>query len=118
MKNQKILNKLYNRLLFIASDARDMGIPSSRLSYYVKIHQIERIGRGVYRSVSQKNIDTDFQWEDLVITAKSVPKSVICLISALAIYKLTDEIQRTYWIAIPHTSRAPNGILSLGVITT
>ena len=32
----------------------------------------------------------------------SVSVGVICLISALAIYEITDEIPRQYWIAIPH----------------
>jgi len=32
---------------------------------------------------------------------------VVCLISALAIYELTDEIPRQFWIAVPHDSREP-----------
>jgi predicted transcriptional regulator of viral defense system len=100
------LGKLASKPLFSARDARRAGIHPSRLSYYVKIHLLERIGRGVYRAVDSE-VDVDFQWEDLVLIAQSVPKGVVCLISALALYELTDEIPRLYWIAIPHATTAP-----------
>lgn len=40
-------------------------------------------------------------------TAQSIPKGIICLISALNYYGLTQEIQRQFWIAVPHASKAP-----------
>ena len=49
----------------------------------------------------------DFEWEDLVLTALSIPNGVICLISALCYYGLTDEIMREFWIAVPHSTTAP-----------
>lgn len=105
-KDHHVLQKLLEKPLFYASEARKLGIHPSRLSYYVKINLIERIARGVYRGVNS-TVKTDFQWEDLVITANSVPDGVVCLISALAIYELTDEIPRKHWIAIPHATTAP-----------
>jgi predicted transcriptional regulator of viral defense system len=100
------LGKLASKPLFSARDARRAGIHPSRLSYYVKIHLLERIGRGFYRGVDSE-VHVDFQWEDLVLIAQSVPKGVVCLISALALYELTDEIPRVHWIAIPHITTAP-----------
>lgn len=76
------------------------------MSYYVKTHRIERIGHGVYRGV-ESTIAVDFQWEDLIIMAKSIPQGVICLISALALYELTEEMPREHWIAVPHSTTAP-----------
>jgi predicted transcriptional regulator of viral defense system len=38
---------------------------------------------------------------------ESIPNGKVCLISALAIYELTDEIPRRHWIAIPHRQFAP-----------
>lgn len=57
-----------------------------------------------------KDIDFDsaFEWEDLAITALSIPNGVICLISALGYYGLTDEIMREFWIAIPHATTSPS----------
>jgi predicted transcriptional regulator of viral defense system len=100
------LQDLFSRPVFCASEARGAGVHPSRLSYYVKINRIERIGHGVYRGVDS-SIDADFQWEDLIIIAKSIPKGVVCLISALEIYELTDAIPREHWIAVPHTTTAP-----------
>lgn len=101
-----ILKKLAAQPLFTAEEAFKAGISPSRLSYYVTKNIIERIGRGVYRGVNS-TIDVDPQWESLVLTAKSVTNGVICLVSALAIYQLTDELPRAYWIAIPHGTTAP-----------
>lgn len=100
------LKNLTERALFSAHDARVLGISPSRLSYYVKKKIIERVGRGVYRGVDSA-VDVDFQWEDLVLIAKSVSSGVVCLISALALYELTDEIPRAHWIAIPHATTSP-----------
>lgn len=67
---------------------------------------IERVDRGVYRS-SDQDLDVDFRYEDLVLVSKSIPDGMICLISALTLYELTDEISRDHWIAVSHSSRAP-----------
>jgi predicted transcriptional regulator of viral defense system len=49
----------------------------------------------------------DFQWQDLVLTANSIPTGVICLVSALNIYGLIDDIPRQHWIAVPNQTTAP-----------
>lgn len=100
------LGYLLKKPVFLASEARDMGVHPSKLSYYVKRNYLERIGRGAYRS-TQIEYPMDWPWEELVILAKSVPKSVVCLVSALAIYELTDEIPRVCWLAIPHATSVP-----------
>lgn len=102
----KKLKKLLKKPLFRAADARKAGVHPALLSYYVKKGLIERIDRGVYRGTASQ-MDIEFQWEDLVLTAKSVPEGVVCLISALALYDLTDEIPRAHWIAVPHAKTIP-----------
>lgn len=104
--HDKKLKGLIFKPLFSAAEARQAGIHPSLLSYYVKIKLIVRIGRGVYRNPTIP-VNTDFQWEDLVLTTQSVPNGVVCLISALTLYDLTDEIPRAHWIAIPHATTAP-----------
>jgi predicted transcriptional regulator of viral defense system len=97
---------LLEKPVFTAAEARSLGISPSRLSYYVKINLIERVAHGVYRGVNAE-VDADFQWEELIVTANSVPNGVVCLISALAIYEMTDEIPRKIWLAIPHATSVP-----------
>lgn len=41
----------------------------------------------------------------ITTTDARIPNGTICLVSALAYYGLTQEIQRQYWIAIPHEAR-------------
>jgi predicted transcriptional regulator of viral defense system len=106
LSNELTLKDLFNRPVFYAAEAREAGIHPSRLSYYVKTNRIERIGHGVYRGV-ESSVDADFQWEDLIIIAKSIPQGVVCLTSALALYELTDEMPREYWIAVSHSTTAP-----------
>jgi predicted transcriptional regulator of viral defense system len=72
----------------------------------VKKGLIERISHGVYKSTSVEP-SADFQWQDLILTARSITNGVICLISALSIYQLTDEIPRAHWIAVPNSTTAP-----------
>lgn len=106
MKNVSLLKQLFQKAVFTAGDARQLGIHPSRLSYYVKTKRLERIGHGVYRSV-ESPIEAAFQWEDLIVTAASIPQGVVCLISALIIYQFTDEMPREHWIAVSHATTAP-----------
>lgn len=109
MKSSKyvtILRALIKQPIFGAKEARSAGIPSRMLSYFCQKGVIERVGRGIYKGV-QTNLDIDFEWEDLASVAMSIPNGVICLISALCYYHLTDQIMREFWIAVPHTSKSP-----------
>ena len=106
LSNEHTLKDLFERPVFSAVEAREAGIHPSRLSYYVKTNRIERIGHGVYRGV-ESSVDVDFQWEDLIIIAKSIPQGIVCLTSALALYELTDEMPREHWIAVSHSTTAP-----------
>lgn len=106
LKNENTLKCLFAKPVFYAAEAREAGIHPSRLSYYVKTHRIERLGHGVYRGV-ESFVDADFQWEDLIVIVKSIPQGIVCLTSALAVYKLTDEMPREHWIAVPHSTTVP-----------
>ncbi len=89
-----------NHSSFTSKEAKRFGISPSHIAYYIKIGEVERVSRGVYRSL-KKESSIPTPWEGLVITAKSIPKGVICLISALQIYELTDEFASEHWIAVP-----------------
>lgn len=104
MEPKKILNKLLKRSTFTTRDATALGMGSSALAYYVKLGVVERISRGVYRNPKIES-SAPFEWQDLLEIAQSIPNGTICLISALAYYELTLEIQREFWVAIPHEVR-------------
>ena len=104
MELRKQLNKLLKKPFFTAKDAKKLGVSSSLLAYYIRLGVIERVSRGVYRN-PEKEITAPFEWQDLLETAQSIPNGTICLVSALSYYGLTQEIQRQFWIAIPHEAR-------------
>lgn len=105
-KYDEIIKTLAKKAVFTTEEARDAGIPSRMLAYFCKKGLIERMSRGIYKGgIAQ--LDIDFRWEDLSLVAMSIPNGVICLISALCYYGLTDQIMREFWIAVPHASKSP-----------
>ncbi|MBA3721673.1 MAG: type IV toxin-antitoxin system AbiEi family antitoxin domain-containing protein [Parachlamydiaceae bacterium] len=105
-KYQKRLEQFIDVPLFTAFEAEEQGIPRHALAYLVKRGTLERIYPGAYR-FSQYEPEVEFQWENLALIAVSIPHGVICLISALCYYDLTDQIMREVWIAVPHESHPP-----------
>lgn len=89
---------------FTSREAIKCGVSSALLSYYVKIGALEKLGHGIYRGMNAPTVE-DFKIEDLANSIACVKQGVICLISALALYQLTDEIPRQHWIAVKNTTR-------------
>ena len=102
----RLLVSLLRRPSFTAEEARRLGVPSHALVYLVKTGVLDRIARGIYRS-SAYEPEVDVTLEELVLVASTIPNAVVCLISALDYYDLTDELPREHWIAVPHAQRAP-----------
>ena len=100
-----LLAPLLEKPYFTSREARDKGVHPAALSHYVKTGRLRRVRRGVYQSMNYQN-PLAFQWEDLITAAYSVRGGVVCLISALAVYNLTEEIPRKHWIAIRHGTSA------------
>jgi predicted transcriptional regulator of viral defense system len=112
MKNSgalKAIKQLLIRPFFTAAEAKELGASPALLAYYVKTRRIKRLGRGIYQSADYKTSPENFRWEDLIDTVNSIPSGVICLISALVIYEMTDEIPRQHWIAVPHSTSIDRG---------
>ncbi len=89
---------------FTSQRARDVGVSAALLSYYVKIGVIQRLGRGIFRGINAPTVG-DFRVEDLANSVTCIKNGVICLISALVLYGLTEEIPREHWIAISNRTR-------------
>lgn len=105
-KYQCLIDQLLKEPIFKASEARSKGIPPRMLAYLCQKGVIERVGRGLYR-VAEASSGVNLDFEELVLTVSSIPRGVVCLVSALCYYNLTDQIMREYWIAIPNTDKSP-----------
>lgn len=91
---------------FTAEEAVKRDVPRHALAYLVKRGDLERIYPGAYR-FSEYEPEVEFQWENLALVASSIPNGIICLISALVYYDLSDQVMREIWIAVPHESYSP-----------
>jgi predicted transcriptional regulator of viral defense system len=80
-------------------------VEASVLSYYAKTGELKRIRHGVYQAANYQNPEA-FRWIDLIEAVRSINNGVVCLISALAVYELTEEIPRQHWIGIRHGTSA------------
>lgn len=101
------LDPLLKKPSFTSKEARALGISSSSLAHYVRTGQLKRIGRGLYQGIEYKG-SSHTRWGDLAEAVHSIPSGVACLISALVIYDLTEELPRQHWIAIRHGTTAKN----------
>lgn len=101
---KKSISDLISLPYFTAEHAKQCGISSAQLAYYVKKEDLRRLGRGVYQGIDFKYPVELFRWEDLIKTVNSIPGGVVCLISALALYDITEQIPRQHWIGIPHST--------------
>ena len=93
MRSKEALNKiatLLNQPSFTSKEAQGCGVNAATLAHYVKSGELIRIGHGTYRKAAHDVVD-DFRWEDLVEAVQKT-KGTVCLISALSLYEMTEEI--------------------------
>ena len=96
----KNIKKLIKKPFFTIKEAEKQGISRSMLSYYVANGEMERVTRGIYRSSHYEASEKKLQWKDLAVAVNNIQGGVICLVSALAYYDMTDELMKEFWIAV------------------
>lgn len=106
LKYMKQLKPFYTAPCFTIEEAAKQGVPRHALAYLAKRGDLERVYPGAYR-FSEYEPEVEFQWENLGLIASGISESVICLISALVFYGLTDQVMREIWLAVPHQSHPP-----------
>ena len=81
----------------------DLGISPSTIKRMVEKGEIKRVSRGLYQL---KDPDCEF-WSCFSPIAKKIPNGVICLLSALSYYNLTDWLVPKVWVAVGRDSWVP-----------
>lgn len=110
LKRPKIDSILTAKELFLqhggilrASEAKRLGVHPKVLQTMHRNNLIERLSRGLYRLADMPLLDES----DLVIVAKKIPQSIICLTSALSYHQITTQIPRFISVAIKQGSEPP-----------
>jgi predicted transcriptional regulator of viral defense system len=85
-------------------DVAHQGIHTSTLTRMTKAGTLERVGPGRYRLARTTGTT---EHHDLAVAAAAVPRSVVCLISALRFHDIGTQLPAEVWIAVPRGTRVP-----------
>ena len=112
MDIQLIVNK-YKKLTYSRQELLDAGITPRQLRTLTAKGDVYRIGHGIYR-VAAEGLDDAF-YDQMYREATKIagPKSVVCLLSALEYYHLTDVITDSVWLMVPFEKRVRSNKITL-----
>ena len=79
------------------------GLTRDQLRALVRSGKVERIGRGLYRLADAEPTEH----YSLAMACARVPKSVVCLLTALRVHEIGTQAPAEVWLAIPHKARIP-----------
>lgn len=81
----------------------DAGLTPDQLPALVRSGMVVREGRGLYRRTDVEPTENF----SLALACARVPRSVVCLLSALRIHGIGTQAPAAIWLAIPHKARVP-----------
>ena len=102
-KNVDALIALARRGPLRARDLTDAGIPRVYLQRLVDTEKLERVARGLYRLAATEPTER----ATLTEVAKRMPRATICLLSALQLHGMTDELPHAVWVMLDRKARLP-----------
>ena len=88
---------------FRPSQLEALGITYDRLQSLVRHGTVERVARGLYRLADAEPTEH----YSLAAVCARVPKSIICLLSALSVHEIGTQLPHEVWLAIPHKAEPP-----------
>jgi len=88
---------------FRPSQLERLGISYDQLLGMVAVGIVQHVARGLYRLSAMEPTEQ----YSLAAACARVPKSVVCLLSALGVHGLGTQLPNEVWLAIPHKARAP-----------
>ena len=87
-----------------ARDVARQGIHTSTLTRMTESGVLERVGPGRYRMPKRARTT---EHHDLALATAAVPRSAVCLISALRFHDIGTQLPAEVWIAVPRGTRVP-----------
>jgi len=102
MMAQQILAKHFKNKPFLLKEARTIGITRYELKKLIELGRVVKLAHGTY-SLFKGDISLAQQFKNA--TTLIGKPSVICLLSALEFYDLTDLISKEIWLMVPADKR-------------
>lgn len=88
---------------FTPAEATALGLPRHLIYSWRDSGMVVELARGVYR----KSDAPETAHLDLLAVTRRAPQAIVCLVSALVIHDLTDEIPSAVQLAVPRGSHPP-----------
>jgi predicted transcriptional regulator of viral defense system len=88
---------------FRAAQLEQASLTRDQLPSLLRSGRVERVGRGLYRLTEAEPTEN----YSIAMACARVPKSIVCLLSALRIHGIGTQAPAEVWLAIPHKARAP-----------
>jgi predicted transcriptional regulator of viral defense system len=88
---------------FRPTKLEETGLTRDQLRALLRRGKVERIGRGLYRVANAEPTEH----YSLAMACARVPRSVVCLLSALRVHGIGTQAPAQIWLAIPHKARIP-----------
>jgi predicted transcriptional regulator of viral defense system len=88
---------------FRPSQLEAADLTRHQLRALIRAGKVERIRRGLYRLVDVEPTEH----YSLAMVCARVPRSIVCLLSALRVHGIGSQAPADVWIAIPHKARVP-----------
>jgi predicted transcriptional regulator of viral defense system len=102
---ERLLDMARKRPILRARDLYNQGIHTSTLTRMMRSGSLERVGPGRYRLAKRQRTT---EHHDLVVATAAVPRSVVCLVSALRFHDIGAQLPAEVWIAVPRGARMPH----------
>ena len=100
----QLLRLAKNQPVLRARDVARQGIHTRTLTRMTRSGALEKVGPGRYRLPASSRTT---EHHDLAVATAAVPRSVICLISALRFHDIGTQLPAEVWIAVPRGTRVP-----------
>ena len=88
--------------IFRLQDAERAGLPRGRLRGMVRRGEATKVGRGLYRRVSDET-----ELDTVATVCARVPGAIVCLLTALLIHRIGTQLPHEVWIALDRKARKP-----------
>ncbi len=100
----RLLRLARARPILRARDVAAQGVHTGTLTRMTRSGVLERVGPGRYRLAKSELVT---EYHDLAVATAAVPRSVVCLLSALRFHDTGTQLPAEVWLAVPRGTRVP-----------